>query len=162
MKLVSNSTGIASFVNLPNKVLGRLVSLANGRGHAKSPILLPSCFQLCDHSLFPKEGPEFCFLRGQYKPFLTYEPVSDQTPLLENTDIHLKKTNKPSQKKPPSVNFLTGLAFVASMLVKKNHPNNIISWRKYQSPNSERSLLSSFEHLEVDSPQSYLKGWCSP
>lgn len=98
MKLVSSSAGIASFVNLPNYVLGRLVSLANGWGDAKSPILLPSCSQLCDHPLFPEGEPEFCFLRGQYKHFLTYKPVSDETPPLENTDIHLKKTNQARKK----------------------------------------------------------------
>lgn len=49
-------------------------------------ILLPSFSQVCDHHLFPEGEPEFYVLQNQCKPFLTYEPVSDQTPPLENTD----------------------------------------------------------------------------
>lgn len=65
--------------------------------------------------------------------------------LTSNTSLgkywHALEKTKPSQKKIPSVSFLTGFTFVSSMLVKKTHPNSIITWRKYQFLSSERSLL---------------------
>lgn len=72
--------------------------------------------------------------------------------LRSNTSLgkywHTLEENKSSQKKTPSVSFFTGFTFVSSMLVKKTHPNNIITWRKYQFLTSEKCLLQQLWTLQ--------------
>lgn len=98
-------------------------------------------------------------LRGQYNPVLMHEPVSEQVSPLENNDIGGKKKtqtikqqqnhkrnqhqNTLPQTKPeknPICEFLNRFHICCKHAGSEKTSNNVVSWRKYLSLSSDRSL----------------------